>query len=185
MRLRRAERSEAVNEPRAILFVGPVFSGKSAFLEVLVESLTTSGLTIGGFVQRGVFDEEGRKVGYELVGLSSGTRQRMAWRGEGGTGWRFDEAAFATARNEMRPGADLVVIDEVGWLELDGRGHAAALARAFECAPVVLLVVREALADRVRQWLSPQAQVIPIRFETGRNAETVEAVRSMIIDTAD
>jgi nucleoside-triphosphatase THEP1 len=164
---------------RALLLVGPVSSGKSLFVERLTGPLRSAGLDVCGFFQRGVFGADGSKIGYDLVGLTSGKERALARREETGQGWRFDASAFDAALAEVRPAA-LAVIDEVGPLELRGGGHAAAVERALACSDAALLVVREALADRVERWLSPRAEVVVVRFEPGREEE----LAARIIDLA-
>ena len=168
-----------MSRPRVILLVGPVFAGKSSFVEELSHSLATTGLIVAGFVQRGVFDADGRKIGYDLVGLSSGAIRAVARRGESGDRWLFEETAFEEARAELCDGADLTVIDEVGHLELAGEGHAAAVERALSSSPATLIVVRDALADRAEAWLPPRADVHRIRFEPGREEEIAAIIRSL------
>jgi nucleoside-triphosphatase THEP1 len=168
-----------VSRPRVILLVGPVFSGKSRFTERLAVSLGASGVVVTGFVQRGAFDTDGRKIGYDLVGLSSGACLRLARRSEAGDGWRFEDAAFRSAKGEIGEGADLTVIDEVGHLELAGKGHAAAVDRALSVSRAVLIVVRDSLADDAAKWLSARADVTRVRFEPGRDEEIATAIRGL------
>jgi molybdenum cofactor guanylyltransferase len=172
-----------VSRPLAILLAGPVFSGKSRFAERLVARLRADGRVVAGFVQRGAFDPGGRKIGYDLVGLASGAIRPLAQRSDTGDGWRFDETAFGAALGEIRDGADLIVIDEVGHLELAGRGHATAVDRALASSPVTLIVVREALADRALEWLSPRADVSVIRLEPGREEEIITIIRAALLRT--
>ena len=169
-----------MSRPRVILLVGPVFSGKSRFVEALAGSLGASGAVIAGFVQRGAFDADGRKIGYDLVGLSSGVRLPLARHSEPGDGWLFEDAAFRAAVGELREGADLTVIDEVGHLELAGEGHAPAVDRALASSPVTLIVVRETLADDAARWLAPRAEVNALRFEPGREEEIAASIRAAI-----
>jgi nucleoside-triphosphatase THEP1 len=169
-----------VSRPRVILLAGAVFSGKSRFVEALAASLCASGSAIAGFVQRGAFDADGRKIGYDLVGLSSGSCLRLARRSEAGDRWLFEDAAFQAALGELREGADLTVIDEVGHLELAGKGHAAAVDRALSVSPTVLIVVRDFLADEAAEWLSARADVTRVRYDPGRDEELATAIRDLI-----
>jgi nucleoside-triphosphatase THEP1 len=157
-----------------------VGAGKSRFVEGLVGALRGAGLTIAGFLQRGVFGADGDKIGYDLVGLATGAVLPLARRSADGDRWLFDDAAFTAAGGEIQPGADLIVIDEVGHLELAGGGHTAAIDRALESAPVALIVVREALADLAEAWLSPRARVLRVRFERGRDGDLIAEVRAAL-----
>jgi nucleoside-triphosphatase THEP1 len=169
-----------VSRPLAILLIGPVFSGKSLFAERLVGALREDGLTITGFLQRGVFDAGGRKIGYDLVGLSSGAVRPIARRSDTGDGWLFADEAFEAALHEVRENADLVVIDELGHLELAGKGHTAAVDHALGSSSVLLVVVREALADRAAERLSPRADITRVRFEAGRDEESIAIIRDSL-----
>ena len=172
-----------MNRPRAILLAGPVFSGKSLFVERLVCALRAAGLSVSGFLQRGVFGPDGRKIGYDLVGLSSGACLPLARRSEEGDRWLFEDASFEAALAELRDGADLTVIDELGHLELAGKGHTAAVDRALSSSIPVLAVVREALADDAEKWLSTRAKVTRIRFEPGRDEEIAASIRAALLRT--
>jgi nucleoside-triphosphatase THEP1 len=169
-----------VSRPRAILLVGPLFAGKSRFVERLAAELTADGRRVAGFVQRGVFAADGRKTGYDLVGLASGAVAPLARRSAGGDRWEFHDAAFAAARAEIRDGDDLALIDELGHLELAGQGHAAAIGRALSSAPVVLVVVRDSLADGAVRWLSGRADVEVVRFGPGRDEEIIATIRATV-----
>jgi molybdenum cofactor guanylyltransferase len=169
-----------VNRPRVILFVGPVFSGKSLFVERLVGAIRSAGFSVSGFFQRGVFDGNGCKIGYDLVGLASGAARPIARLSVAGDRWEFDDAVFETALGEVREGADLVLIDEVGHLEIEGKGHSAAVDRALACSPVTLIVVRDFLADEVTRWLSPRADVAAVHFEPRREARIASELREIL-----
>ena len=169
-----------MNRPRVILVVGPVFSGKSHFVERLAGSLGAAGLAVAGFVQRGAFDADGRKMGYDLVGLSSGVCLPLARRSDADDRWLFEDAAFRAALGEIREGADLAVIDEVGHLELAGEGHAPAVDRALASSPTTLIVVRDSLADEAAEWLSARANVTRVRFEPGRDEEIIATIRATV-----
>jgi nucleoside-triphosphatase THEP1 len=157
-----------------------VLSGKSLFVERIVGALRCEGFAISGFLQRGVFGADGRKVGHDLVGISSGSCLPLARRSEPGEGWRFEDDAFEAAVGEVRVGADLVVIDEVGHLELAGKGHAAAVERALSSSAAVLIVVREALAEDATRWLSPRADVNRVRFEPGEEEKILSEIRALL-----
>jgi nucleoside-triphosphatase THEP1 len=164
----------------AILLVGPIASGKSRFLERLVGDLRGSGVNVAGFLQRGVFAPDGRKIGYDLVGLATGAVHPLARRSPAGDRWLFEETAFAAALDELPADAELTVIDELGHLELSGEGHAAAVERALASSTVLLVVIREALADRAEAWLSAHAGVTRVRFDPGRDDQMACAIRESL-----
>lgn len=164
---------------RAILLVGPISTGKSLLVERLAASLRADGIDVSGFVQRGVFDERGEKVGYDLVGLSSGARRVLARRDGAGQAWRFEADAFRFALAELRPAA-LTIIDEVGPLELAGGGHAEAVERALGSRGTVLVVVREALEEGAAKWLSSKCAPVVLRFDQDRGGTLAGEIRALL-----
>jgi nucleoside-triphosphatase THEP1 len=190
-----------------ILLAGPRFSGKSRLAERLARELTAEGLRVSGFVQRGVFDGAGNKQGYDLVDLAANSCRplarirpdrrhhasahapplRLPERGPGGevrgpeTGsWVFDEAAFAHAATMIEPGADLVIVDEVGPLELAGGGHLRALLDGLTAGARVLLVVREELAGEFAALLAPRAAVTRVRYDPRTEDEIAKRIRELL-----
>jgi nucleoside-triphosphatase THEP1 len=135
--------------------------GKTTFLCDQVARLTARGRSVGGVVSPAVF-EQGRRVGYDLLDLRSGTRRLLA-RAVGRDSatatvgaYRFNDDAIAAGNAAIiaavQAGLDLVAVDEVGPLELRGGGWTAALEFALQnCRPdqQLILTVRPTLADRL------------------------------------
>jgi nucleoside-triphosphatase THEP1 len=166
--------------PRVILLSGPKFSGKSRFVEGLARELRDAGVLVSGFVQRGVFNGAGNKLGYDLVDLAANSCRPLARRSEAGDRWVFDEAAFAAAATMIEPGADLVIIDEVGPLELSGDGHLRALLDGLTAGARVLLVVRDELADEFAALLAPRAAVTAVRCDPRTEDEAARRIRELL-----
>jgi nucleoside-triphosphatase THEP1 len=165
-----------VSLSRVILLTGPVGAGKSRLVEALAHETGCR----SGFVQRGLFDEHGRKIGYDLVGLATGLVRPLARLSAAGDGWAFDDAAFEAALAEIRDGSDLAIIDEIGPLELAGKGHARALDLALGSSKAVLCVVREELAAEVHGALLARAKVTAVPFAPGREREVAAAILERI-----
>jgi nucleoside-triphosphatase THEP1 len=119
----------------------------------IVDALVARGIRVGGFVQRTLEVGPGGKV-VELVRLRDGCTLPLARTGpaEGagadtaGCSLAFDPAVFEAARRWIEadaPGAEVLVLDGLGKLELGGEGHRAAIAHALATAPLVLLAVRD------------------------------------------
>lgn len=149
--------------PPVFLFHGPKFSGKSLLVEKLAARLSSDGIRVTGFFQRGIFDEEGRKTGHDIVLLPKGESRPIASRSIESSEWSFFDEAFTVAAESIEEDADLCVIDEIGRLELKGEGHRRALDRAMVLDTPILIVVREELADEVRGILGDSREVREIR----------------------
>jgi nucleoside-triphosphatase THEP1 len=121
-----------------VILTGGVGSGKSAFLGRLLKILQTRSLSLDGFVGERVFEND-RLSGYDLVAVRDGKRfPFLRRRGRGGIEeigpWSSDPAGSAAAAKIIagaHPDA-LLVVDELGPLELAGGGHWPALAAVLD-----------------------------------------------------
>lgn len=139
---------------RWALISGEKGHNKSALALELVERLKAEGVRAAGFVQLRHYDESGEK-GYQLLRLATGERLVLARGGvaprdasqEAFCSYAFDNDAFARAHRWLQedlPAAPLVVLDDISKLEVQGKGHAAALASALAQPDKVVLVCARA-----------------------------------------
>jgi len=145
-------------EKLAILVTGSVASGKTTFLLNLHAALPR--WRSCGFVSRGESrgpGERGPAASYRLVAIGGTLDLPWATRRSDGAGFDFCDASRSEAtelvRRELENGeADVCFLDEIGRLELDGRGMAEAfrLALGSPCPIVVAAVKKAALADVIR-----------------------------------
>lgn len=117
-----------------VVVLGPPGSGKTGTVLDAVAGLSE----IAGFVQ----EADAARDRYTLRELRGDGRRLIAWRTP--AGMRFDHEAFALAKGWLGPARGLV-LDEIGWLEAEGKGHASALQEALAREVHVLCAVR---ADR-------------------------------------
>ncbi|MGB8953351.1 MAG: nucleoside-triphosphatase [Candidatus Aminicenantales bacterium] len=137
---------------RIYILTGKVHSGKTTFVKKTVKELKEKGIAVEGFLsERMTGDEKGQ--GYDLIDLS---REKPVpfIRTSGQPEWPqigpyfFDPRGLAEAQKIIRGSrrADLLVVDEVGPLELGGRGLWPALeGELFRPSKKILLVIRESL----------------------------------------
>ena len=142
------------------ILTGAVNSGKSSFVQGLVERLQTDGLKLKGWITPAHI-ERGKKVGHDFVELAGLKKQAaivftrtepfacsLAFRS-----YHFNGAAFERAK-KIGPSAGLFVMDEIGPLELcDNAGFAAAARKALRRSEVTLTVVRKGLEEQLIQGL--------------------------------
>ncbi|MFH1560210.1 MAG: nucleoside-triphosphatase [Chloroflexota bacterium] len=144
------------------LLTGQPGSGKTGWCYEYVNWLRSFGVSVGGVLSPGVH-EAGTRIGFDLVDLLTGdeivfAREKGKAHFEGvpvGAYTISDEGlAFglnAIERAVHKP-CDLVVIDEVGHLELDDGGLMPAVSVAWMSPVNTLIVVRSSLQDEVLSY---------------------------------
>jgi nucleoside-triphosphatase len=146
---------DLIGEPGAIiLLTGPRNSGKTGACLQLAHWARDRGLDCAGLACPARM-ELGRRAGSDVVDLRTGEQRRFAGqrlRDGRPDGHDFDEEAVAWARARLASACpcDLLIVDEIGPLELElGLGWSNALdilrAGRFEAA---LVVVRLGLVER-------------------------------------
>jgi len=150
-----------------LVLSGPVHGGKTTFLERSLPVWTGRGLVCRGFFSPAVTDVNGAK-GYDLVEIETGRRQSYLRRdGEPGAErigpYVFVPAALDRARSIIRdagaPG--VLVVDEVGPLELRGGGVWPALRDALRRTDgTILLVAREEILVNLAAALAPAVPAV-------------------------
>jgi nucleoside-triphosphatase len=167
---------DAIGQPPVFIITGTHGGGKSEFVMKLAELLRAAGKKPGGICAAGLW-ENGVRAGFDLIDLASGARVPLCRRGAAGVAVTAGEFGFcseglAAGAEALSPeslaGADIVFVDEIGFLELDGGGWALALERILKDSNVpVALVVRDYLLDKVRaRWGLDRAVV----WQAGRTS---------------
>jgi nucleoside-triphosphatase THEP1 len=169
-----------------LVLSGPVHAGKTTFLERVLPLWSARGLGCAGFLSPAMTDEDG-ETGYDLFEISTGRRQPYLRR-HGGPGaerigpYVFVPEALERARTIIRdPGpSGLLVVDEVGPLELRGGGLWPALRDALAApGPTPLLVVRR---DILGDFAARLAPLVPVVFDVGR-ADTRALLEERLFET--
>jgi len=151
-----------------ILLTGAVGEGKTTALAKLVRFWKASGKDVRGILAYRVF-ENVQLVGYDLEII--GENERIILARKNGTGLEkigpfiFSDDALARGRRVLKASAmaEMVVVDEIGPLELSGGGWSEEVKRLLrESHVVMILVVREGLIDEIRQWLQNDKRPIHV-----------------------
>jgi len=158
---------------RTVVVTGPPDIGKTAAVIAVAERLRAEDVPVAGIVQLGEI-EEGRKVGFRLRDIATGEEAQLAsrdprGRGEFGTRFRFSEEGFRLGREALARACagGVLVIDELGPVELRGAGHMPAVRRAIatpDLAGAVVVVRRPLVPSLLAALEASDAVVIDVEY---------------------
>lgn len=147
-----------------VLLTGERQVGKTTVSRQVAELARGLGYGPAGVLAPALLDEDGLPVAYHALMVADG-EQRLLAQANGNLGsprtgrYSFDADVFVWVIGRLRGaisrGCDLLIIDEIGPLELEqGRGLAPILSDlSGGRLPPLLLVVRSELAGRLQKWL--------------------------------
>jgi nucleoside-triphosphatase THEP1 len=186
--LLQAFEEEHNTRPDVVIITGAIREGKTTFTKDVVEILLDRGIRVSGFLAKGM-DADGERTGFRLLNIATGeefelctTKPNQEFIRQGI--YYFDPANIRKGLeilNSTETGfADLLVIDEIGPMELNDHGWAAPVGKLCrKHLPVHLWVVRRDLADLVsRKWNVGTICMADISKDTAE--EVAEAAEKMI-----
>lgn len=158
------------------LVSGKVHGGKSSFVELLVEECREAKFNVAGFIASGTF-KQNKRDSFTVTDLSTNKsfllgslRKESNWIKH--RDFYFDPQSFKQGEEIIAKGlddmADLIVLDELGPMELAGNGWSNALKlleKNYDLAQV--WVVRERIVKEVKdRWNIPEENIFPIGSTT-------------------
>lgn len=178
-----------MKKPDIIFLTGDIQSGKTSMVLKLADRLRNHGIAVAGIACPGMW-EKGRRSGFELLELDTGNKMPLARRVEGlrPVPFLFDTLGLEKghlALSEKRcKNVGVVVIDEVGKIELAAGGWASALERLLALdGPVLLWVVRTRLLDRVKSRFGVQPEVFTIHEKISKIEQRIVQLAADVRDT--
>jgi nucleoside-triphosphatase len=163
------------------LVTGPPGVGKSTLVSKVILRLKSAGVIVGGcttFERR----SKGARIGFEVLDLSSGRKGELASVDSklGPRVGRYrvnltDLATIgATGLNTAASSSELIVIDEVGPMELVSPEFRRAVKKCIESDKPILAVVHERLEDDLLSELRTKAQLTATLSVENRDSTTEE-----------
>jgi len=154
---------------------GPPGIGKTTAVRRAVDLLRERGLSPGGFYT-GELREAGRRVGFFVEDVATGRRGRLAELGPGEPRvgrYRLVEEGLELARRALQTAlgeAQVLVIDEVGPMELKDPGLRGAIAAALEAEKPLLGSVHARSQDPLCRRVREDCQVMVLNRENRERA---------------
>jgi nucleoside-triphosphatase THEP1 len=156
--------------PKTFIVTGPLGSGKSTFLKQLTDALRKNGHHPQGFISERKSDDSGT-AGYDLVNIETGERHEFLRKSDESGPERIGRFVIVPGSIEKgaailnSAGKGIIIIDEVGALEISGRGWASCIDGLL-ARPVshLILSVRETQLEGIKSlWHLDSAMTIEIR----------------------
>lgn len=173
-------KTEYAFQPRIFVIKGKIGSGKTTVVKELIENLKNKGIKIGGIFTQKIFENDER-IGYDIVDAKTNTAETFLRINHCETCEKI--GIFSIFPEGIRKGEEslhpektendqVVVIDEVGKLELNGKGWAKQLDYLIQSGRNHLLIaVRDEFSEEVlEKWNIQHAAV----FETPVNLSDIE-----------
>lgn len=146
-----------------VIFVGPINSGKTTRLYQLVKKAKKENKKIGGILNLPVM-QKGEKIGYDVVDLLTDKKVPFArlnsitkrqektdlYLGRWVIFYKGIQFANEALLKAYVCQADLIIVDEVGHLELQGKGLKPMLDKIMDSKLKKILVVRSSLENQVK-----------------------------------
>lgn len=186
---RLAELKAKINFTQKVYIVtGKVGEGKTTFLVMLLNDLYKKNIKIGGIYSPRVM-ENGETTGYDIVDISTGESAvflRKTNNPDAMTIGKYEifRDGLEKGQNALKISnvihSQLVIIDEIGNLELNGKGWAESLENLIQFSNHrILMVIRENFVEKViAKWCLRQYEVFKIN-EVGY-AEVSRAISQFI-----
>jgi nucleoside-triphosphatase THEP1 len=155
-------KKEHLQRPEIIIITGDVHQGKTTFAQKIVADLHAQNIRIAGFFSVGI-NENGLRTGFNLVDIGSSSQIELCSDKKNEKTLKFGRYYFnsdaISLGNEILnldnlSDKQLIVIDEVGHLELNGQGWSNAIENIIRSNTVPQLwIVRKSLVQKCsRRW---------------------------------
>ena len=173
-----------------LLVVGEPRSGKTSWCREYVDRQRKCGFSVGGVLSSPI-DKQGQRIGFDVIDLLTGkgallarlSRLKRFKAGEAVGDYTISRRGISFARRAIERAVesrcDWVVIDEVGPLELRGKGLMPAVELAVASPVNVLIVVRASLKEALqRHFLRYEFVAIADLTQSPSNVSELEDCRS-------
>jgi nucleoside-triphosphatase THEP1 len=153
---------EHMRRPEVVIITGDIHQGKTGVAQKVVTILLDQGVNIGGFLAIGR-DEDGVRTGFSIKEIETNKTMELCSVKKEKTSittghFNFSEETIRWGNDILAPenlkNKQLVVIDELGPLELAGKGWAGAIEKICEQNPLPQVwIARKGIIDKIsRKW---------------------------------
>lgn len=163
-----------------IIITGPVNSGKTSYLHRLLINYKREGYAVGGITAEALY-KQGQKIGYDVCDLISKECRPLVRSSETAVQMKLTEGvqhvgrfvllesglAFTRRCVYAATAGDIVCLDEVGPLEMAGRGHRQVLDMLLaDFDGTFLVVARDTVSDALKTMAEKQGWIAEEHYPT-------------------
>jgi len=171
-----------LNTKRLLFLTGRPGIGKTTVLLNAAEGLRAKGYTVGGMISREV-REKGERIGFEIIDFKTGEKGWLAHVNQpsgpqvGKYKVRLEDLdtigvkAIQTAARET----DVVIIDEIGPMELFSQAFKQSVREAVDSCKLVLGVIHHSARDSTIESIRKRddAEIVEVTFENRSSLHNV------------
>jgi len=162
-----------LKKPQIVIITGEIHEGKTTFTQNIVNDLIKEKIKVAGFLSLAV-NENNERVGFNLYDIESETLielcsdKKVENRVQLGK-YYFNQAAISRGNqilnSENISDKQLIIIDEIGPLELNGQGWSSAIEDITMSSTVPQLwVARKSIINKIiRRWNIGNAYIFDIK----------------------
>jgi len=187
--LKLSEISKKYTPAKIFIITGKVAQGKTTYVKNLIDIFRKNNIKTGGIISERVMTGS-VTTGYDLVNIETGERKVFLRQNENCGSEKIGKFTICndglSMGNEIlsslnEHGTGIIIIDEIGSLELHDGGWAGSISKLADCSQNnLLMVVRETNTDAVKDKWNLSGAVIFKIAETGYQ-EAGNKILSLII----
>jgi len=174
---------------KIFILTGNQGSGKTTFIKNLLELIGDS-YTTGGILSFGTW-ENNKRSSFYLKDLMTGKSELLCDTNNSAnsipfrhfffkpTGFNFGRLAI---ENALHTGTNILVVDEIGPLEMEGKGWASSVNKILHssCKVIILTIRRSLVKDIIARWSLFNAEIVDV--ESNQLKFLVKQIRDALND---
>lgn len=159
-------RQNSIHKPKIYIITGKIGSGKTTLIQKLIQKFQVENIPVSGIYSARILENE-KTTGYDLVNISTGETEKFLRehgdKNQQRIGKFYIDSKGVNKGNQilMNSQSKLIIIDEVGRLELEDKGWAQSLNQIItDSKSHLLLSVREEVINEVTEKFKISPEII-------------------------